>query len=436
MIPRPRLLQVVTAAGIVMILALAVNELTILGIAINLFIAGIAAIDFLRTSSQTRLELSREISEVLSVGASNPVTVRAFNHGEQGLQLEIEDDRIDPSTVSGLPLLMHVAAHREAEATYHVVPQHRGPAHLEHMFIRFNSPWGLWSRQARRRVESKIRVYPDIRTVGRLELLGRRNQLSELGLKLWRLKGRQGEFERLREYRRGDEIRQIDWNATAKNHRLISREFTVERNQNIVLLLDCGRAMFNETGGISHLDRALNASIVLSYIALSQGDNVSFMAFSDRIERVVGPMRGKRGVQSLIRQTYDLKARMETSDYGLACEESLRRYRKRSLVLLVTYALDEQHLNAMARYLSGISSTHLFLCTFIKDLPLAELASSRPSSTLRAHQVGAATQMLGAQARRIRSLKERGLHVTEVAPDDLAAEIINRYLGIKAQHLL
>ena len=290
-----------------------------------------------------------------------------------------------------------------------------GPAELKFIFIRYSSPWGLWTRQTTQaRSTTSFRVYPDIRTVGRLELLGRRNRLSELGLKLWRLKGREGEFERLREYRRGDELRQIDWNATAKNQRLISREFTVERNQNIVLLLDCGRAMFNETEGISHLDRALNASIVLAYVALSQGDNVSFMAFSDRIERVVGPLRGKRGVQSLIRQTYDLNARMETSDYGLACEELLRKHRKRALVLLITYALDEQHLNAMSRYLAGISSTHLFLCAFIKDLPLAELASAVPKTSLESHQVAAAAQMLGSQARRIRSLQERGLHVTEV----------------------
>ena len=106
-----------------------------------------------------------------------------------------------------------------------------------------------------------MRIYPDIRTVRRFDLLARRNRLSEMGLKLWRLKGREGEFERLREYRVGDEIRHIDWRATSKHRKLISREFTTERNQNIVILLDCGRSMLNETDGISHLDRGLNASI-------------------------------------------------------------------------------------------------------------------------------------------------------------------------------
>jgi uncharacterized protein (DUF58 family) len=322
------------------------------------------------------------------------------------------------------------------EAGYHLRPLKRGPHRFAAVHFRYPSPYRLWTRTVRRPLSSEVRIYPDIRTVRKFDLLARRNRLSEMGLKLWRLRGREGEFERLREYRLGDEIRHIDWKATSKHGKLISREFTTERNQNVVILLDCGRSMLNETDGISHLDRGLNASIILSYIALGQGDNVALVAFSNRVERYAGPVRGKAAVQALIRQTYDLEARLEASDYALACEDLLRRQKKRALVLLITYALDEQHLATIGRYLKSLTSTHLFLCVLLKDLPLLALAERVPETDIDAYQVGAAAEMLRAQERRLSELRASGIHATEVVPNELAAEIINQYLDVKARHLL
>ena len=146
--------------------------------------------------------------------------------------------------------------------------------------LRYPTRLGLWSRQQARPLVTPIRIYPDIRAVYRYELMSRQNRLSEIGVRMVRMPGQGREFERLREFRYGDEIRQIDWKATARQRALISREFNVERNQNIVIMVDCGRFMRNETDGISYLDRALNSAIMLSYIALGQGDNVSLLAFS------------------------------------------------------------------------------------------------------------------------------------------------------------
>jgi uncharacterized protein (DUF58 family) len=194
--------------------------------------------------------------------------------------------------------------------------------------------------------------------------------------------------------------------------------------------------MLNETEGISHLDRGLNASIILSYIALGQGDNVALVAFSNRVERYAGPVRGKRAVQALIRQTYDLEPRLEASDYALACEDLLKRQKKRALVLLITYALDEQHLQILGRYLKSLTSPHLFLCVLLRDLPLLALAERVPRTDLEAYQVASASEMLQAQERRLSALRASGIHAIEVVPNELAASIINQYLDVKARHLL
>ncbi|MEO1980921.1 MAG: DUF58 domain-containing protein, partial [Fuerstiella sp.] len=138
------------------------------------------------------------------------------------------------------------------------------------------------------------------------------------GTRLQPRRGEGMEFHQLREYHPGDRLRQIDWKATARQRQLIPREFNVERNQNIVLMVDCGRFMRNETDGISYLDQALNSAIMLSYIALGQGDNVSLLAFSNRIERFIRPVRGKPGIQTILRSTYDIQASSKSADYSLA----------------------------------------------------------------------------------------------------------------------
>jgi uncharacterized protein (DUF58 family) len=147
-------------------------------------------------------------------------------------------------------------------------------------------------------------------------------------------------------------------------------------------------------------------------------------------------VRGKAAVQALIRQTYDLEARLEASDYALACEDLLRRQKKRALVLLITYALDEQHLATIGRYLKSLTSSHLFLCVLLKDLPLLALAERVPSTDVQAYQVAAAAEMLKAQERRLSGLRASGIHATEVVPNELAAEVINQYLDVKARQLL
>ncbi len=436
MIPQPRLLAGFAAISALLIAGVWFPPLILVGLTANGVLVLFAVADAYLAVRPKRIEILREVSQVLSVGAANPVTLRILSRAPRPVAIEITDEPPVPSRSEGLPFEAMLIPQREVEATYHLYPGRRGASRFKTVAFRYRSPLGLWARNVTRPLVNDVRIYPDIRTVRRFDLLAKRNRLSEMGLKLWRLRGKEGEFERLREYRRDDEMRHIDWRATAKHQKLISREYTTERNQNIVVLLDCGRSMLNETEGISHLDRGLNAAIILSYIALAQGDNVSLTAFSNRIERYVGPVRGKAAIQSLIQKTYDLEARHEASDYGLVCEDLLRRQKKRALVLLITYALDDQHLDAIGRYLRTLISSHLFLCVLVKDLPLASLAEGVPDTDVEAYQVAAASEMLGAQERRLSALRASGIHATEVIPNELAAEVINQYLDVKARHLL
>ncbi|HEY2250787.1 MAG TPA: DUF58 domain-containing protein [Planctomycetaceae bacterium] len=407
-----------------------------LGIGFNVLIFAAALVDLAVSPSLRRIDVEREMSDVMSVGARNAIRIWLTNRNRQTIEIDFQDEPPQPCATDGLPFVMSLAPLKARYRVYHVEPHHRGHASFGDIYLRCTSRFGLWTFFDQRPTARPVKVYPDIQAVHGIELLARRNRLAETGLKLSRLRGRGTEFDRLREYRREDEYRQIDWKATARQEQLVSREYVVERNQNILIVLDCGRSMCNELGGISHLDRALNAAIVLSYIALRQGDNVGFLAFSNRAERWIRPVRGAGAIQSIIRHTYDLEPRYEASDYSLMVEELRRRFRKRSLVVLLTHALDELHLTAISRHVRELRSPHLVLASFLRNVPLSERMQSIPKTDVDAFQIAAAAEMVHAQTRQIAELSHSGLLILDTLPEQLTADLISRYLDIKARHLL
>lgn len=436
MTPRPLLLTVVLVALFPLVLGIWAPRIVAIGMALNVIVVVVAAFDLIITPRSRSVLVEREVSEVLSVGCDNPVELHFSNRTDLTLELEFIDEWPRPGDVTGVISKIKLAPWKNGVTRYQLRPHRRGHDRFAGIYLRYTSRMRLWSIVERRRLETKVRIYPDIRAVYRYELMAQRNRLAELGLKTHRLRGQGGEFERLRDYRREDEIRHIDWKATAKHERLISREFDVERNQNIMIMLDCGRSMRNESDGVSHLDFGLNAAIMLSYIALSQGDNVAFMAFSSRIERAVRPLRGKPAIQTIIRHTFDLEPREDASDYGLAVEDFMRWQRRRSLVILITHVMDEQHLDNITRYVRTLRSPHMLLCVFLHDVVLSSLASRVPDTDIEAFHVAAASELLAAQTRKVAELRERGVLVLESLPSQLSAQLINQYLDLKARHLM
>ncbi len=436
MSPRGRML-ILAAIGLVPLIGgLWIRGLTEVGLILNVFGAAVAGADLLLTPSPRRIRVDREVSGTLSVGALNPVRLLLQNRSRFPLAMQVADDHPQPADVSELPQEARVEPWKDQEFVYLLRPHRRGRTAFSAVYFRYPSRFGLWWIGEKRPLLSEVNVYPDIRAVSEYELLARRNRLSEMGLKTHRLRGQGSEFERLRDYRYEDEVRQVDWKATARHNRLISREFNTERNQNIVVLLDAGRSMRNEADGISHLDRGLNAAIMLSYIALGQGDNVAFTAFSSRIERAVRPVRGRGGVQTIVRHSFDLEPRSDVADYAMVVEDMRRRHRKRSLAILITHVIDEQHLNSIASCFRTLVSPHLVLCVFLRDAAMSRLAHKVPASDVEAFQVAGAIEMLAAQARQVARLREAGVLVLETLPEKLTADVINQYLEVKARQLM
>ena len=436
MIPTRRLVIIAAVLAMPLMLAGLNRSAADTALLLNLVLVAIACVDLLISPGPSDVEVRREISEVLSVGASNPATLILRNRAQGALTLTVHDDPGPLCEVARLPQTINVGSGKEGTVHYIVKPHHRGASEMPAVHLRFPTRLGLWMRQQVRTLKTAVRIYPDIRAVYRYELMARQNRLSEIGVRMVRMPGQGREFERLREFRYGDEIRQIDWKATARQRQLISREFNVERNQNIVIMVDCGRFMRNETEGISYLDRALNSAIMLSYIALGQGDNVSLLAFSNKIERFIRPVRGKPGIQGILRSTYDIQASHNVSDYSMALEYLTTVQRKRALIVLITFVTDELQLRVIGESLKLRSLPYLPLCVLLQDVGLRVMADRIPDSDLDAYHTAAAAQVLTGQFHEAASLREAGIMLIDTPPELLTERLINEYLSIKARNLM
>ncbi len=222
MTPRPLLLAVAAIVLFPFAMGIWAPAIVAIGLASNVILAVVAVFDLIITPRSRSIVIEREVSEVLSVGCDNPVELHFSNRSNLAMELEFIDEWPRPGDVTGLEPTVSLPPWKNGVVRYQFRPHRRGHNQFASVFLRYPSRLRLWSIVERRRLETKVRIYPDIRAVYRYELMAQRNRLAELGLKTHRLHGQGGGFERLRDYRREDEIRHIDWKATAKHERLIT----------------------------------------------------------------------------------------------------------------------------------------------------------------------------------------------------------------------
>jgi uncharacterized protein (DUF58 family) len=250
------------------------------------------------------------------------------------------------------------------------------------------------------------------------------------------VRGGETEFERLRPYQRGDEIRHVDWRASARRDDLTVRRFQAESNQNIVFALDVGRGMRGQAGGLTAVDRALNAALLTADVALRAGDRAGLMVFDDAPRHFVPPTGGRAGGRRLTRAVYALDAGFAATDYRAAVTYLRAQVRSRSLFVVFTNLLDRRSAAELASSVHGLVPRHVPLCVLMRDADVEALAT-RPALTgddlyLRA----AAAEALAWRDSLIRSLRKAGALVLDANPADLTPALVRTYLDVKARRLL
>ncbi len=379
---------------------------------------------------------SRLVSKTASLGVVLPCEVTIENRSWMKLRGVVCDDLPAVFTSSPTQHVLDLDPRGSVTLRRKLVPHRRGAFELEKVYFRLLSPIRLWVAHIQRDVSSRLNVYPDMKQLADYALLARTNRLSLIGVRRTRRIGQDSDFERLRDYTPDDNYRHIDWRSTARRSKLTVRQFQSDQSQRIMFLLDCGRMMTNERDGYSLLDHALNAALMMAYVALVQGDEVGLLCFSDKVHAYIPPQGGASQMNRLIRASFDQFPRMVESRYDDAFLYLSNHLKRRSLVVLSTSVVDEVNAAQVVGYLSNLTSRHLPLGVLLRDRQMFDAADHPEGDPINLYRAAAAADILLWRQQVITDLHHRGVLVVDAFPDELSAPLVNEYLRIKAKHLL
>jgi uncharacterized protein (DUF58 family) len=267
-----------------------------------------------------------------------------------------------------------------------------------------------------------------------MALLATDNKLSQLGIMKKRRRGEGQDFHQLREYRDGDSMRQIDWKATSRSRKLISREYQDERDQEVIFLLDCGQRMTTKDDDLSHFDHTLNAMLLLSYVALKQGDSVGLATFSGE-SRWLSPKKGNHTIQHILNTLYDLQPSSESPDYTQAATDLLIKHKKRALVIILTNVRDEDS-EDLAPAINLLKKRHLVLLASLREETLDKALQAKVDDLPSAIKISALHRYLQQRHSAFEVLQSNRVLNVDVVPSNMTIELINSYLNIKRSGLL
>lgn len=384
--------------------------------------------------------LARRLPAAFAIGVRSEVCLSLEGASRRPWVLDLYDAADSSLLTEGLPARLRPVAGKQVVLTYLVTPTCRGEVRFGAAQLRVRSLLGFWELLARAGPTESRRVYPDFAQVARYAWLAGDRRLAEIGIKTWQRRGEGTDFKQLAEYRAGQAVRQIDWKATLRYDKPIIREYQDERDQYVILALDCGRRMRADDRegrlGRTHFDQVLNAALLLTYVALRQGDAVGALTFGTaEPERFVPPRKGARALNELMSELYGVQPSPTHSDYLSAARALMSHQARRSLVILVTNFRDEDS-TELGEALRLLRSRHLVLLASLRERIVAELASQALSSPDAIIEVASAH--LYAQARRDAFLRlaARDALMVDADPERLAIELVNRYQAVKRASLI
>lgn len=392
-------------------------------------------LDALWARRQAVPKLSRQLSGNLPLGRWSEVRLHLQHTYRRPVRLTLFDHLPAGMDFEYLPQEVELRPGESTEVGYRVRPLNRGHFVFPRCELELPSPLRLWRQRRYLEARGETRVYPDFARLYGAELMAVDHWLNQIGVRGGQRRGLGLEFHQLREFRDGDTLRQIDWKATARKRTPIAREYQDERDQQILFLLDCGRRMRSQDGDLSHFDHALNASLLLAYVALRQGDAVGAMTFAGDDRRHLPPGKGSAQLGALLNTVYDLQTSQRPADFPEAVQAVLSRQRRRALVILVTNLRDEDDeelLGAVKR----LGRQHRVLVASLREEVLDTLRQEPIARYEQALAYTGTIDYLNARNGLHEKLAAHGVPVLDARPSELGPELISRYLGWKRAGVL
>ncbi|MFN2298976.1 MAG: DUF58 domain-containing protein [Anaerolineales bacterium] len=411
----------------------------LLGSAAAIWLAAVVlliAADAVLAGKPDRFRIRRMHDSKLSLGAPNPIRLELQHLGYRKAVFWIRDDP-PPEFLGERTVLRGECSGRSRwTGTYAVVPPRRGDYRFGPIHLRWKGPLGLVVRQTSYPAAGPVRVYPNLMDIRRYDLMLRQNRLQEIGLRHARLFGRGMEFERLREYLPDDDFRRIHWKATARRNRPITIEYQTERSQNVIAVLDTGRMMQSPVDRMAKLDYAVNAVLLLAFVAAGKGDKVGLLSFADDIQHYLRPRAGRMQFYRMLKLLYAVEPQGVEPDYRRAVGYLASKERKRSLVILFTDLTGSLGVRALVESLGVIAERSLPMVVTISDPDIHQAASGRPVNSETVYLRMESELLLVERRRTLDTLRRKGVLTLDVPANRLSISVINRYLELKERMLL
>lgn len=435
MIPSGRLWAFLLALALPAIAAGFVPELWGVLLLLDLLVLAAGFLDALAARA-VKVEVTRSLPSKLSVGVPNKIDLELLNRSGRAAWVKVKEDLPAALVADQDELVRLLPARSRTRATYRVTPSKRGRFELEELHLRVRGPIGLFWHERVVPAKASLAVYPDLRGASRLLLEGAAIDWVNLGLRMLRRDGRGSEFARLRDYAQGDSVREVDWKATARRSRPVTRVMESEKAQSVLICVDAGRSMAARVEGLTKLDHAVNAALFLAFVAVRNGDRVGLAVFADGVKAYLPPATGRGQYRRIVETLYATEPQLTFVDYLSLFKELSVRLQRRTLLCLFTDHLDEEQSATLVDPLRRLSRRHVPLCLSVKDTALGELVKSPPASPEIAFQQSVATELLLERERLKTRIAQQGVQLVDVHPEELSLSAVNRYLEIKSRGVL
>jgi uncharacterized protein (DUF58 family) len=372
---------------------------------------------------------------VLYIGEENVLELELRATWGRRVEVEVVCD-FDDLLATQAPRRAELAGTGASVVPIPLVPRRRGTAEVRAAWLRWRGPFGLLEWTKEHSLPVSLPVVPNVRAVrgAALRFFSSRQFLA--GLKVERHLGDGSEFEALREHLPGLDSRAIDWKASARHHKMLSREYRAERNHSVVVAVDSGRLMAEPLLGVPKLDHAINASLLLAYVALKTGDRVGLFAFDDGVRLFTEPQGGVHAFPGLQRHAARVRYSQAETNFTLSLLELDRRLRRRSLVVVLTDFVDTVTAELMVDNLARLGRDHLVVFVALRDVSVDALVAAPPRDLDTLNRAMSAHDLVRDRDLVLGRLRRQGVHCVDAPPAAVSSRLINHYLEVKRRELV
>ena len=402
-----------------------------------LLLVGLTVLDLLILFSAKRgISGKRILPEKFSNGDQNPIQLTIENFYTFPIFCRIIDEIPEQFQIRNFKIDRKLGPLSNTELKYELRPTERGEYHFGNLNIYVSSVFGLIARRFSFDNNAMIPTYPSFMQLRKYDLLAISNNLNQYGIKKVRRLGHTMEFEQIKDYVLGDDLRTINWKATAKKNQLMVNQFQDEKSQPVYSVIDKGRVMKMPFDGLTLLDYAVNASLVISNVALRKQDKAGIFAFSKKVENRIVAERRTSQMNLILEGLYNINTDFFESDFGRLYGDIKRNITQRSLILLYTNFETLDGLHRQLAYLKGIAKSHLLVVIFFKNTELNSFMTSTAETVQQAYDKVIAEKFAFEKRLIVNELKKYGIQSILTSPENLTIDTINKYLEIKARGLL